>query len=353
MAPPSGRHEQPGPTDFTDPLTQRELLRATIWVGVAAAVVLLWYLAQPLLLIIGGLVFAAILEGGTRLLGRVLPIGRGWRLAIVTLLGFAFLAWVLFYSGSTIASQAETLRAVVQTQVNRVLDWARSMGLVTGNNQMADLGRQLMGSLGRLTSAVGTALGGLSSIAMIVVIGLFIAVDPRLYERGFAWMLPIGRREAFYTTSSRMGRTLRLLMAGRLLGMAVEGVFTGLFAYMVGIPMAALIGLITGLLAFLPNIGAIISGVLIVLVGFSAGFDTGIWAIVIYVIVQGLDGYVIVPMVAKRSVDLAPALVLGAQLLFGAMFGILGLALADPIVAMIKVLLEERSEHAAEAAQPD
>jgi predicted PurR-regulated permease PerM len=350
---PSGRNEQPGPTDFTDPLTQRELLRASIWVGVATVVVGLWYLAQPLLLIVGGLVFAAILEGGTRLLGKVLPIGRGWRLAIVTLLGFAFLLWVLFYSGSTIASQAETLRAVVQTQVNRLLDWARSMGLVTGNNQMADIGRQLMGSLGRLTSAVGTALGGLSSIAMIVVIGLFIAVDPRLYERGFAWMLPISRREAFYTTSTRMGRTLRLLMAGRLLGMAVEGVFTGLFAWMVGIPMAALIGLITGLLAFLPNIGAIISGVLIVLVGFSAGFDTGIWAIVIYVVVQGLDGYVIVPMVAKRSVDLAPALVLGAQLLFGAMFGILGLALADPIVAMIKVLLEERSEQAAEAAKAD
>jgi predicted PurR-regulated permease PerM len=157
-------------------------------------------------------------------------------------------------------------------------------------------------------------------------------------------------RGRFYETAGQMGRTLRLLMAGRLLGMGVEGVFTGIALAIAGIPMAALLGLLTGLLAFLPNIGAIVSGILIVLVGFSQGFDSGIWAIIIYLTVQTLDGYIIVPMVAKRSVDLAPALILGAQLLFGAAFGILGLALADPIVAMVKVALERRAEHAAKKA---
>lgn len=348
---PAGRREEPGPADFNDPHTMRELKRAVVWIGVAAAAVALWYLAQPLLLIVGGLVFASILDGGTRLLGRVLPIKRGWRLAIVTIAGFAFLLWTMYYAGATIASQFETLRAVVQLQVERLLGWAESMGLVQhGQNQMNAIGRQLMGSLGQLTSAVGTALGALSSLAMILVIGIFVAIEPRLYERGFAWMLPLNRRRDFYNTSAKMGRTLRLLMAGRLLGMAVEGIGTWLLLMIGGVPMAALLGILTGLLAFLPNIGAIVSGVLMVLVGFSAGFNTGIWSIVVYVLVQTIDGYIIVPMVAKRSVDLAPALVLGAQLLFGALFGILGLALADPIVAMVKVLLEEKSEIAAEDA---
>ena len=84
--------------------------------------------------------------------------------------------------------------------------------------------------------------------------------------------------------------------------------------------------------------------VLIVLVGFSAGVETGLWAIAVYVIVQVVDGYLIVPYVARKTVDLAPALVLGAQLIFGALFGLLGLALADPIVAMIKAALEQKSE---------
>ncbi len=341
------RTEEPGPADFRSPTTDRELMKAVIWVGVAAAAVLLWFLAQPLLLIFGGLVFAAMLDGGTRLLGRILPVARGIRLAIVSIAVAIFLVGVVALAGAQLADQAEALQQVVTSQVNRLLGWVHAIGLVPpGAGGLSDIAKQLMGSLGQVRTVVGSALGAVSSLAMIVVIGLFVAIEPRLYERGVAWMLPIEKRADFYDTAARMGFTLRRLMAGRLLGMAIEGVFTGIFAGLVGIPMAALIGVLTGLLAFLPNIGAIVSGTLLILVGFSAGFETGIWAIAIYVVVQVIDGYIIVPMVAKRSVDLAPALVLGAQLLFGALFGIMGLALADPIVAMIKVLLEQRSKQA-------
>ena len=107
------------------------------------------------------------------------------------------------------------------------------------------------------------------------------------------------------------------------------------------------LGLLTGLLAFVPNIGAIVSGVLMVAVGFSAGTDAGLWAIMTYFVVQTVDGYLIVPYVARRTVDMAPALVLAAQLLFGALFGLMGLLLADPIVATFKVSLEEWSKRRA------
>ena len=109
--------------------------------------------------------------------------------------------------------------------------------------------------------------------------------------------------------------------------------------------MAALLGLLTGLLAFLPNIGAIVSGVLMVAVGFSAGTEAGLWAIFVYFFVQNVDGYLVVPYIARRTVDLAPALVLAAQLhLRAPCSGSLGLLLADPIVASVKVALEELSK---------
>jgi len=123
----------------------------------------------------------------------------------------------------------------------------------------------------------------------------------------------------------------------------VEGVATWLLLAVYGVPMAGLLGLLTGLLAFLPNIGAPISGALMVLVGFSGGVDMGIYCIIVYIVVQVVDGNIIVPMVAKKTADLAPALVLGAQLIMGALFGLLGLILADPLVAMIKVALERQS----------
>lgn len=335
--------EQPGPAEMRDPLIRHELKRASVWFGLALAIAAVIVLAQPLLLIFAGIVLAATLDGGTRLLGRVLPIGRGWRLAMVTLAAVAFIVWTFYFAGSELAGQVERLREVITLQANRILAWGNSLGIVQGGVGVDQLSGQLMGTLGRLGSAVSTALGAVTSMVMILVIGIFIAVEPRLYQRGVAWMLPISSRDRFYVTAERMGYTLRRLMAGRLVGMAVEGVGTWLLLWVGGVPMAALLGIITGLLAFIPNIGAIISGVLIVLAGFSVGVNEGLWAIAVYFIVQNVDGYLIVPYVARRTVDLAPALVLSAQLLFGALFGLLGLMLADPIIAMIKVALEQKS----------
>jgi predicted PurR-regulated permease PerM len=335
--------EQAGPSEFRDPLVRTELKRASVWIGLILAVLAVIVLAQPLLLILGGIVFASILDGGTRLLGRVLPIGRGWRLAIVSLAAVAFIVGTFWIAGVQLTSQAASFTQVVRGQADRMLAFAGTHGLDVGTVQADQFSQQLMGGLGRLTSAVSSAIGAFTSFVMILVIGVFVAVEPRLYERGIAWMLPLRTRERFYRTTERMGATLRRLMAGRLLGMAVEGVGTWLLLWAGGVPMSALLGLLTGVLAFLPNTGAIISGVLIVLVGFSAGVDAGIWAIAVYVIVQVVDGYLIVPYVARRTVDLAPATVLGAQLLFGALFGILGLALADPMVAMAKAALQQLS----------
>ena len=146
--------------------------------------------------------------------------------------------------------------------------------------------------------------------------------------RGVAWLLPAQTRDDWRGTAQAMGQSLRRLLFGRLLGMASEGIATWLLLQIWGVPMAALLGLLTGLLAFLPNIGAPISGSLMILVGFSGGVHTGVYCIVVYALVQIIDGNVVVPMVAKRTADLAPALVLGAQLIFGVLFGLLGLILA-------------------------
>jgi predicted PurR-regulated permease PerM len=338
------RHiEQPGPAEFRDPLVRRELQKAWIWIGSILLVAAVIVLAHPLLLIAGGLVFAVLLDGGTRLLGRWLPIARGLRLAIVTLAGFGFLAWVLYYAGSTFAAQFEALRLTVEAQVMRLYAWAADHGLVAPGS--ADtVTQQLLGSVGRLTSAVGSALGAVTSAFLILIIGIFFAVEPKVYDRGVAWMLPIRHRQHFYSIVASVGFTLRRLLFGRLVGMVVEGLFTFAMLWAGGVPMAALLGLLTGILAFIPNVGAIISGLLMVAVGFSAGTDQGIWAIITYFAVQNIDGYLILPYIARKTVDLAPAIVLAAQLVFGALFGFLGLLLADPIMATLKVTLEKLAE---------
>lgn len=331
--------ERPGP-EVRDPVVIKEFKRAIVWLVVAVGALFVWQLAQPLLLVFAAIVFATTLDGGVRLLGYVLPIGRGWRLLLTTLIVIAFFAWVVWLATTQLYDQAATLKDVVLNAISKLSAYARNMGIRINPAQMTGMAGELLNSAGRLTFVVGGIFGGAASLALIVVLGMFIAVEPRLYERGLAWMLPLSARDQFYETMSAMGHTLRRLMAGRLLGMMIEGVGTWGLLSLAHVPMAALLGALTGILAFLPNIGAIVSGIIMILVGFSGGMTTGFSAIAVYVVVHVVDGNIIVPMVAKRSVDLAPALVLGMQLLLGSLLGVVGLALADPIVAMIKVALE-------------
>ncbi len=335
--------EQAGPTDIHDPAVVKEAKRAAVWIGLTAGLALIVYLAEPILIIFGGMVFAAMIDGGVRLLGRVLPIGRGWRVAMVVIFAGVFLVWTIGFAGTAMAQQAAQLPAVIQAQALKIIGWLQAHGAVINSKSLQGLVEKAAGSVGEVTSAVGGVIGWMTTAFGIIVLGIYIAAEPHLYRRGFAWLLPANERTRFEVTAAAMGKTLRRLLAGRLLGMSVEGVTTWLLLALWGVPLSGVLGLLTGLLAFLPNIGAPISGLLMVMVGFSENTNTGLYCLGVYLAVQTIDGNIIVPMVAKRTADLAPALVLGMQLIMGTLFGILGLMLADPLVAMLKVALERQS----------
>lgn len=343
------------PSYIDSPVLRLEAYKAIIWVGIVGLAILTVYISQSLLVIFGGLVFAAMIDGGARLVGKLLPIPRTASVLIVLAATVAFFAWLTGYAGNQIARQAAQLPAIVEGQAEILFRWAQANGLGIEAADVQAIFGQLLSGVGTLTRVLSGILGWGASIVLIVIIGLYVALEPRLYERGVEWMAPRHQRKDLRITINRMAFTLRRLMAGRMVGMLFEGVFTYILltfvAQLIGVgtvPMAALLSILTGLLAFVPNIGAIISGVLMVTVGFSGGTEMGLYTVFVYFFVQNFDGYVVVPMIARKTVDLAPALVLAAQLVMGLLFGILGLFLADPLLAMIKVALERRSEHNAE-----
>ena len=341
--------EEPGddrasPTVIANPALRFEAKRALVWVLVVGLVILSVYNSRALLVIFGAMVFASMLDGGERLVGRALKIPRGWRLGIVLALTVLFFVWLGQFAGTQISREAAQLPEIVSLQADRLVAWLDRQGFAIDPRDVQGLAGQLISGVGMVTRAIGGVFGAVSTLFLIAVIGIYVAFEPRLYERGVAWMLPREQRDDFYLTASRMGATMRRLMAGRLVGMAFEGVFTWFMLWVYGVPMAALLGILTGLLAFIPNLGALIAGGLMVLVGFSGGSDMGLYTILVYFLVQTFDGWVVIPLIAKKTVDLAPALVLAAQLIMGLLFGVLGLFLADPLMAMVKVALERRSE---------
>jgi len=341
---PVGTDDRSSPTVIANPALRFEAKRALVWVLVVGLTILAVYISQALLVIFGAMVFASMLDGGARLLGRALKIGRGWRLGIVIAATVGFFAWLGQFAGWQISREAAQLPEIVTLQAERLIAWLDSRGFAIDPGNVQGIAGQVVSGVGAVTRAIGGVFGAVSTLFLIVIIGIYVALEPRLYERGVAWMLPPEQREDFYISASRMGYTMRRLMAGRLVGMVFEGLFTWLMLWLYGVPMAALLGILTGLLAFIPNLGALIAGGLMVLVGFSGGPEMGLYTIFVYFLVQTFDGYVVIPLIAKKTVDLAPALVLGAQLIMGLLFGILGLFLADPLLAMVKVALERRAE---------
>ena len=338
------------PARISNPELRHEAARAFIWVAVVGLAALAVYISQSLLVIFGAMVFAAMVDGGARLLDRFLLIGRAWRLAIVLLSAVGFGLWLGMFAGSQISQEAAAFPQIIGQQIDAAISWLRGQGFAISQSSVESLLSQVASGAGMVRSAIGGVLGGLTTTALIVIIGIYVAIEPRLYERGVAWMMPRGSRSEFHKMVTKMGFTMRRLMFGRIVGMIFEGLFTYIMLFAYGlvtgdaIPMVALLAILTGLLAFVPNIGAVISGTLMVLVGFSGGVEMGIYTIFVYLLVQNIDGFFIVPMIARKTVDLAPALVLAMQLIMGILFGILGLFLADPMLAMIKVALEQRAK---------
>jgi len=338
------------PAYISNPQLRLEMHKAMVWVGVIGLAALAVYISQSLLVIFAALVFASMIDGGARLIGRYLPIPRTLRIVMVLLLAIAFLVWLGYFAGSQIAEQAATLPAIVEKQLNEIIALAQQNGMQVSLSDAQSMANQVVSGVGTVTRAIGGIAGIIGTTAIILIIGIYVALEPNLYERGVEWMAPRGERSELRKTLAEMALTLRRLMAGRIVGMVFEGFFTWVALEMFGVPMAALLGILTGLLAFIPNIGAVVSGLLMATVGFSVSMETGLAAVAIYFVVQTFDGYVVIPMIARKTVDLPPALVLGAQLIMGLLFGIIGLLLADPLLAMLKVALVRRSE-ANQAAQ--
>jgi predicted PurR-regulated permease PerM len=123
--------------------------------------------------------------------------------------------------------------------------------------------------------------------------------------------------------------------------MAITGSATGAILWILGVPLPFMMGLITGLLAFIPNIGGLIAVTLASLLALPQGLSTVAWVIGLYCAMQLVESYVLTPLIQKRQVSLPPALLIGFQAFMGLVFGFLGLMVASPLLAVGMVVVNQ------------
>lgn len=216
---------------------------------------------------------------------------------------------------------------------------------------------QIMERVGGLASGAGLAVvstvGALGTFAIIVVIGVFLAADPDTYRAGLVALVAPSGRERAKAVLRQLGHTLRGWLLAQLGSMAVIGLLTAVGLWLLGVQLAVVLGVIAALLTFIPNLGPILASVPALLIALAASPTLALWVAALYVGVQIIEGNVTTPLIQQRTISLPPALILGAQLLLGSLFGLLGLALATPLTAVGLTLTQLLYVHGYLGSEPE
>lgn len=294
------------------------------------------------LVVFAGLLFGVFFSGGGEWLARHLGMSRGWGVGLFVLL------IILAFGGVTLAfapAAAEQFDRLVREVPEAVERLRTSIEAYAWGEEL--LRRATPGALmsnaggGAGASAVGTTLGALGSFLIMLIIGLYVALDPVTYRRGLLSILAPSLREGADEVLGEAVDKLKSWLVAQLLAMAVVGSLSWLGLWLIGVPLAPILGLIAALLAFIPNIGPIIAAVPAVLLGFSESPTTALMVVGVYLGVQTLESYAITPLIQQEKVSLPPALIISMQLLMGVLFGIIGLALATPMAALGMTLVRK------------
>jgi predicted PurR-regulated permease PerM len=326
-------------------------LTRVIWTAAATAVglFLAWHAAETLLLIFAGVLLGVLLDALTRALRRTIPIGHGAALAIVcTGLGLVFTG-VVAWSGYALLAQWDQLSDIMTRQIDALrhqLDnFGESIGMprnagAGGERSLAQLllpdpSRFLAGTRSAFSAAVGAVGSGL----VVVMIGIFAAANPALYRAGFLKLVPAERRPQIAAVLDETGHVLRWWLVGQMVTMTIIGISIAIILALLGVPGAALLGIQAGLVNFIPYLGPLLAAVPIALTAASQGPEILLWVLAVYFVVQVIEGYVLTPLIQDRAVALPPVVTLSALMLLGAWFGAVGIALATPLAAVLRVAL--------------
>ncbi|MBH5397924.1 AI-2E family transporter [Bradyrhizobium sp. CNPSo 4010] len=338
-----------------------------------------WYFAATLLLIFTGMLLGLGLNALVNALGRRVQLPHTMRLAIVCVALALLLAGVAYLGGATIAEQASLLSKTIKSQITNVRSFLENHGIDTS---FFDLGnaapesatnasseatpapatpsRPPLPSAGTLASSGGAIVSqtlklllgtihGVGNIFIVLFLGLAFAAQPSVYHDGLLFLAPARHRTRVALVIDRIAETLERWLIAQIIVMIAVGAVTWIGLAVIGIPGAFILGIQAGLLAFIPTVGAIIAGVVVVLASLASGWIAALSAFLLFMGVHAMESYVLTPILQRQALDIPPATLFAFQILLGVVFGIWGLALALPLVAIAKVMIDHVKTYEAPA----
>ena len=322
-------------------------------VGLVLALLLGIYLVFQIphivLLFLLTLLFAIVLSGPVNYLAQMgLPRGLG----VLVVLGSLVLVLVLTSRvvAPVIEVQAEQFVRDFPALLTQVQDSVKSMQSAFGLETSTGVDSQSLLQTGQdylsehVSSAVSLGRSLVEAVSLSVVafiVTIYLVIQPAQLVNGFVSLFPAGQRERVREILGEMYHAVQKWFVGQLSAMLIIGVLTAIALSIIGIPYALFIGALSGVLAFIPLVGAFISVIPPVLLALATSPILAVWVVLSYIAIHQIEAHLIQPLVMSRAVALHPVVVVFAIVVMGTLFGFIGLLLAVPLVAALSVLVHE------------
>ncbi|MEP0919624.1 AI-2E family transporter [Leptolyngbya sp. DQ-M1] len=326
------------------------------WIGFLAfaiALYILWELRQVLLLVFAAVVFATALSSLVKSLQRFgLKRGGAVLISIVTLL--VLMALFIGLIVPPFITQFQQLVELVPRGLDRVQSWFDQMQqMVPGYSQympgVDDLVRQIQPLatrvVGNFFALFSNALTVLLNILLVLILTIMLLINPQPYRQGFIALFPSFYRRRADRILSLCEVSLVNWIIGILINMVVIGLVSGISLLILGVPLVLANALLAGLLEAIPNVGPVLSVIPPIAVALLDAPWKAVAVLIVYILIQQLEQYLLVPFVMSRQVALLPAVTLISQVVFAIAFGFLGLFLAIPLVIVGQIWIRETLVH--------
>jgi predicted PurR-regulated permease PerM len=331
-------------------LNQPFVTRLLIIVGVILAaillIVLVYFTIDVLLLVFGAVLLAIFLRGLSDLVNRYTRLSEGLSVALVSILLIAIIAGAIALLAPSVAEQVRHLRVELPKSANQareyisqfswgkaIFDQIPSTDEITKNIDASSI-------VTRVGGVFSSTIGAIGNFFIVILIAIYFASEPRFYARGFIKLFPIENRARVREILIGIFETLRWWLIGKAGSMIFIAILTWVGLSIMGVPLALTLGLIAGLLSFIPNFGPILSAIPAILLAFIDSPISALYVLALYVGVQLIESNIVTPLIERETVELPPALTIVFQLALGILIGGLGLVLATPILAVVMVLVQ-------------
>lgn len=334
---------------------------ATILIGLG--LVFIWEIRGTLMLTFAAVVLVVLLTMPVRLLVQRFEMNRVVAIVVSVIGLFVVLGLIGVPILRTILNQFDVLaNEVIPLGLEQAREAITSEalidrfpfleGLVTGQNQdlinddlINQFVSQVTDAVGRLGGTVLPVVGGVAntilSALIIFFLSMYLLAEPELYVNGIIKLTPIWYRDRMLTILRRIDSTLRAWLSVTGVSMIVVAVLTGLGLAMLGIREWVALGVLAGVLSFIPNFGPVVALVPSVAVAIVQAQENVIWTVVIIYGVSFFQSQVVSPVLASERMNMPAIMILLGQIIFGFFFGFLGLMLAVPLSACVAVLVDE------------